>query len=392
MMRLRHVSVTREGWYYLAVLLLIFGGAMLREVNLLLMVAGILLGPVVYSVWAVRRSLRELRAERKLPGGVCAGDLLVVPLQVANPRRRGAAWSVVVEDRIRRVDQPDGAALLRPAVLFTHVAAGQSERGAYRARLTARGRYRFGPLRLSTRFPFGLLEWRVELGAEEVMTVYPRLGQLTRRWAARHREAFDSAHRRERRHGSAGEFYGVRAWHEGDPMRWIHWPTTARTGALSVRQFEQPRDREVVVLVDLWQPARPTRAQRDNVELAVSFAATILADFCRKGAGAVHLVALDGSGERIGGPASQPRLQEMMERLALAAPSAEPRTSELLECALDGIRGGAELVLVTTRPVPPDALALRGHCHYDSARRAALRHLRVVDASSGALDEYFRSR
>lgn len=392
MMRLRHVTVTREGWYYLAVLVLIFGGAMLREVNLLLMVAGILLGPVVYSVWAGRRSLRGLRAERKLPRSICAGDLLVVPLQVGNSRRRGAVWSVVVEDRIRRDDQADSAGPLRPAVLFAHVAAGQIERGSYRARLTARGRYRFGPLRLSTRFPFGLLEWRAELGDGEVLIVYPRLGRLSRRWAARHREAFDHAHRRERRDGSAGEFYGVRAWHEGDPMRWIHWPTTARTGALSVRQFEQPRDREVVVLVDLWQPARPTPSDGDSVELAVSFAATILADFCRKGAGDVHLVTLDGSGERIGGPASQPRLEEMMERLALAAPSDHARTAELLDRALDGTRGGAELVLVTTRPVPHDELALRGHSHYDAARRAALRHLRVVDASSGTLEEYFRSQ
>ena len=40
----RQTTLCREGWYYLLVLGLIFGGAMLREVNLLLVLAGMLPG------------------------------------------------------------------------------------------------------------------------------------------------------------------------------------------------------------------------------------------------------------------------------------------------------------------------------------------------------------
>jgi uncharacterized protein (DUF58 family) len=409
---LRRIPITREGWYYLVVLGLILGGAMLREVNLLLMLAGILLGPVVYSLLAVRRTLAGLRVERRMPRSVCAGDLLVVHLIVTNPRRRLGAWGVAVEDCLQRRSRPDetasgrpaarpslsapppaarGEEPLRPPVLFPYVAAGQSVKAAYRARLPRRGRYDLGPLRLSTRFPFGLFERTVVVPAEGSLVVYPRLGRLTRLWAARRREAFAGTHRRERRHGAEGDFYGVRGWHDGDSLRWVHWRTTARTGNLSVRQFEQPRNRDVAVLLDLWQPPTPTPLQRENVELAVGFAATVLADLCRKGGSNVHLAALDPGPSHLGGPASPPLLEAMMERLALVEPLDDDRLDELLGHALGRVEPGTELVLVSTRAVElPDAGGPAGP-GTDAVRRAMLRGLRVVDVSNPKLDDYFRA-
>ena len=84
-----------------------------------------------------------------------------------------------------------------------------------------------------------------------------------------------------------------------------------------VRQFEQPRNRDVAVLVDLWQPERPGPRQPENVERAVSFAATLVAELCRKGGSDVYLVMADPVLRLSGGPASAALLQEMMERLAL---------------------------------------------------------------------------
>ena len=63
-----------------------------------------------------------------------------------------------------------------------------------------------------------------------------------------------------------------------------------------VLQFEQSRNRDVALLLDLWQPDQPTAADRENVELAVSFAATVVADLCRKGDSNVYLSTLGGRG------------------------------------------------------------------------------------------------
>ena len=174
-------------------------------------------------------------------------------------------------------------------MLFPYVPAGQSRKGAYRGRLVERGRYQFGPVRLSTRFPFGLFSRTITVGESETLIVLPRLGRLTEGWAARRLEAFAGADRRRRRAGPEGDFYGVREWRSGDGRRLIHWRSSARLGKLVVRQFERPRSRDVAVVLDLWQPEPPAAEHLENVELAVSFAATVLADLCRKGGSNVYL-------------------------------------------------------------------------------------------------------
>lgn len=385
----RRIAVCREGWYYLLVLGLVFFGAMLREVNLLLILAGLLLGPLLFNLRAVLVTLRNLEVRRKMPQTVCAGDLLVANVSVTNARRRIGSWAVVVDDEV----QPESARAhekpLRPSVLFPYVPAGQTRKGVYRGRLVRRGRYRVGPLRVSTRFPFGLFCRTIEVGQRETLTVLPRLGRLTRGWAARRREAFAGTHRRERRHGTEGDFYGLRPWRSGDSRRWIHWRSSARSGELVVRQFEQPRNRDVAVLVDLWQPLRPAPQDRDHVELAVSFAATVLSDLCRKGGSTLHLGA--GDPQLLSGPASLALLQDMMERLAVVEAHATDRLAELLDRALGEIEPGTEIVLVSTRPIDLSDRARFVALWADPARRSLLRRIRCVDVSSAELSKFFRA-
>lgn len=369
----------------------------MREVNLLLILAGMLAGPMVLGAWATGHSLRRLRVMRRVPEGVCAGDLILGQVQVFNDRPRLGSWALVVEDTLERM--PNGSGNGRrtrtrpvcPAVLFPYVPAGQSRRATYQGRLPERGQYRLGPLRVSTRFPFGLLRKSLALGNHEVLTVYPRLGRLTQRWMARHHEAFSGTHRRERRHGSEGDFYGVRPWQAGDPMRWIHWRSTARLGEPVVRQFEQPRNRDVALVVELWQPASPDRAQRESVELAVSFAATVVTDLCRRG-GSDLLLATAADGEHITqGPASAALMHTMMEQLAVVEPHADDRLPGLLDAALRRLDPGTEVVLVSTRPLRLTDRARFAAVAADPSRRATLRRIRVVDASHHELETYYHA-
>ena len=80
-MILKHRTVIcREGWYYLVVLGFVVGGALMRQINLLLIIAGMMAGPLLYNWREVIASLKGLHVRRKLPEGICAGDLLVVDL------------------------------------------------------------------------------------------------------------------------------------------------------------------------------------------------------------------------------------------------------------------------------------------------------------------------
>ncbi|MBU4272236.1 MAG: DUF58 domain-containing protein [Planctomycetes bacterium] len=394
MMFRRQTTVCREGWYYLVIVALVLGGAMLKEVNLLLILAGMLLGPVLLNWRAVGLALRGLKIERRLPLRVGAGDPLAVGLNLTNTRRRLGSWAIVAEEQIQReADTRRGRrpTTLRPSVLFPYVRAGQWRKGGYRGRLERRGRYRFGPIRLSTRFPFGLFSKTITVGRPETLIVLPRLGRLTEGWTARRMEAFAGADRRRNRPGLEGDFYGVRQWRAGDGKRLIHWRSSARTGELTVRQFERPRSRDVAVVLDLWQPDPPAAEHLETVELAVGFAATVLTDLCRKGGSNVYLTLADDEPDCIGGPASPATLQNLTERLALIEARAEDALPELLAHALRRTASDTEVVLVGTRPVDLADASRLALLWSDPVLRERTQRIRCIDASSKRLAEFFQA-
>jgi uncharacterized protein (DUF58 family) len=306
-----------------------------------------------------------------------------------------AAWTVVVEDEVRRVASAsagnhDGPPALHPGVLFPYVPAGQLRKGAYRGRLTERGRHQFGPVRLSTQFPFGLFSRTITIGQSETLVVFPRLGQLTEGWAARRLEALAGADRRRQRSGNEGDFYGVREWRSGDGRRLVHWRTSARLGKLVVRQFERPRSRDLAVVLDLWQPERPSTDHLENVELAVSFAATVLSDTCRQGGSSVFLAPGEAGQPCWGGPASPALLQGLMERLATVEARSDDPLPAVLADTLLRTAAGAEIVVASTRPVDLTDTARFASLWSDPALREPMRRIRCVDASSDSLAQYFR--
>ena len=385
-------SLCGEGWYYLLVLAFVLTAAMLREMNLMLVLVGMLVGPLLFSWRLVVATLRGLEVRRKMPPEICAGDLLVVNVELANTRRRLGSWAVALREQIRAEAGPGRGQSIRPTVFFVYVPAGRARSGVYRGRLPQRGRYRFGPLRLSTRFPFGLFERRITLDQTDTLTVFPRLGRLTHAWITRHHQAFEGTQRRERRHSRVtGEFYGVREWRGGDSRRWIHWRSSARHGTLVVRQFEQHRNRDVAVLVDLWQPPRPNSEDLENVELAISFAATVVADLCRKGGSNVLVGTTGTQPECTGGPASPALMQGAMERLAVAEASSEDRLPALLEQALAQIEPGTEVVLVSTRANDLSDAARFPVLWRDPARRAMVRRVRTINTAGNELADYFQA-
>lgn len=402
----RSTAITRVGWQYIVIFALVFGGAFANDVNLLLILGSMLVGPLLLSRHLAMFTLRNLVVRRRLPRAVCAGDLLVVNLAISNTRRRVGSWILVLEEPIRRLAgggadrqsagflagwQPAPHGLVGEAsVLFPYVPARQTCKGDYRGRLAQRGRYRVGPLRVSTRFPFGLFRYSMKCGTTALLTVLPRLGRLTQSWSALRHESFAGNDRREHRPGIDGDFYGLRPWQRGDSRRWIHWRTSARAGGVMVRQFEQPHSRDAAIVLDLWQPANLEAAHAENVELAVSFAATLAAELCRKGSSDVFLVAADPEPRVTGGPGSAALLQDLMERLAVVDSQSRDCVPELLQAAVGQIEPGTEIVLVSTRPIDLSHPDYAGKLPGDVARRISGRGLRVIDTSSENLARYFQ--
>jgi uncharacterized protein (DUF58 family) len=294
-------------------------------------------------------TLRRLEVRRRVLSGAHAGSWLTVEIEVANSRRRLGSWAVSLADCLERKDNPGAAPAVRPTLMFAYVPAGGCLRQAYRVRLPQRGRYALGPLRVSTRFPFGCCQRTLWVPGDEQLVVLPRLGRL-RSARLQSCQPTPQGTRGARRPGYVpGDFFAVREWQPGDSVRWVHWRSTARHRELVVRQFEQPGERELAVLLDLWEPPEPPPDQRRRVELAVSFAATLVADFCRRSRGPLLLATASAPPVCLENPASFATSRGVMEALAVVQASPAAPLAVLRDEALRRLGPQSDVILISTR-------------------------------------------
>ncbi len=104
---------------------------------------------------------------------------------------------------------------------------------------------------------------------------------------------------------------GVREYVDGDPIRSVHWPATARTGAVMIREFEGPRRPHVVIVADLRGP---------DPEGVASRAAGMADDALRHGA-RVQLATAEVDGPRVGDVTSSLHVGRRLARAVVGSPA-----------------------------------------------------------------------
>jgi uncharacterized protein (DUF58 family) len=75
--------------------------------------------------------------------------------------------------------------------------------------------------------------------------------------------------------GQGDEFYALRAYEEGDDLRKIHWPTSARIDELVVRQEELLAEPRVLIILDTTAAKHRGRGPDSSLETSVSACASI---------------------------------------------------------------------------------------------------------------------
>src|SRR5262245_55789789 len=100
----RRAWLTREGWYYATVLAFIIGGAVLRSINLLVILAGTMIASLLFNWRLAMASLTGLIVHRRLPEQIVAGQPLTVEIKIENTRWWMSSWLLMVEDWVERVE------------------------------------------------------------------------------------------------------------------------------------------------------------------------------------------------------------------------------------------------------------------------------------------------
>lgn len=389
-MKRTNLKIAREGWYYLGMLGFIIAGAVIRDINLLYIMAGMMLGPILVSCYASTRALRRLGLRRRVEPLVAAGEPLYVEVTASKPKGSPLGLAIQVTDTIHR--QGEARKTSRQTKLFYPVVRhDQPVTLSYCARLNQRGVYELGPLRASTGIPVGLVRAHVVSVGTRMVKVSPPLGQLQPAWSRTMRQKDSSGQESVRRRARGqGEFYGMREWRDGDSRNWIHWRTTAKRQKLTVRQFQQPVSQDLVVILDLYQPRNEAMAH-ETVEAAVSFVATLVAEQRKHGSASICVASASENSFVIDGTVSPVFYREVMERLAMVQADHRERLLDVLGDALRRATPNAKCVLVslTNRNLLSEEFAT---LQEQLDVRRSLGDVLCVQAGSELFDQYFQSQ
>jgi uncharacterized protein (DUF58 family) len=382
------VKLTSEALVYMVILIVLFAGSMLGRSNMLRLVFCLLAGPFVLNGWVTVRILRRIEMCRSFPSRVMAGDTFNVDLSLTNNKRWFSSWMMEAQDRVRSESEE-----LRVSVLFTRVPPRSERTGRYRLRLMNRGRFRFNEVRVSSRFPLGLMERAVVIDQPGELLVYPRLGQFLSHWEQKLFSTEEYVQTPASRRGAFDdEFHRLREYQPGDSTRSIHWRTSARANALMVRDFHQHRDRDLLIVLDLWEPSRSAlAADPDLIERAVSLAATLCVRQCRQSLDSELWLGVHGRDPvRWNGNAGLDTIDAVLECLALAQPVASEFTGDLVQHWASLAPGNSRRIMVTTRtPNQVQSLLHAASAHgNDPGHREPFRVLTADAATVSGLMEW----
>ncbi len=255
------------------------------------------------------------------------GDTTTITLALRNRRRR-ALRHLSIHDEVESL----GLAAFEIAKLMGEETASAT----YRVTCRPRGVYKVGPARAITSDPLRLAELSAPDGPIDRLVVYPTVEDLTGFPVIRGRDPAMNASRPEHSQRGGEDFYTLREYQRGDDMRRVHWPYSAKTDELMIRQLETPWQSRALVMLDV----RPSVYESaDAFEMAVSGAASVVTHLVKSGFDA-DLWAGDPD------PIDASRYSAAMERLALV----ETNDEIDIEAVASRIRqrpGGGALVLVT---------------------------------------------
>ena len=366
------------GWQGLAILAgVTLVAAALSAADVALLSACLLLAGLCARGWAAAALARVEYHRQPLATRLFCGDVLTLETRLGNAKPVPLPWAEVWE-RLPLALEPEGdreGSIAQAGTIWvkrgTAVWPYRRVRWQRRLACTRRGAYVLGEQWLRVGDPFGLIERQAPVadGRTEVI-VYPRVVSLRRLGLPLHHPSLDAVSPRSPATDPT-RTAGLRDYRPEDPLRLIHWPTTARRGSLQVRVLEPATSLRVSLVLDVrgfW-----VGVYRETlVEQAISALASVAVYLHEQGQ-PVGLLANTDPPLELSPGATVGHLQDLLEALARlhTAPSVP-----LLPWLLGPLPRGSTAVLAVSDLAPDLGLSLA------TLREAGCRVLPIL-ASSG---------
>ncbi|WP_299412183.1 DUF58 domain-containing protein [Acaryochloris sp. IP29b_bin.148] len=258
------------GWVILGLTTFFLLAAANTLAGWLYVLGGLGLGLLLVSAVLPIQSLQGVQVERLPLLPVSVGESLNLGLKLSNSTK-------AVKSLLQVQDQPPSSLGAATSHSIAHIPAQATYTWTYTVKPQQRGVYRWQKVQLRSAAPLGLFWCRRSRPVQTKAIVYPQILPLQQCPLLDHSGHDQDRQRQVHQMGPHNNTEGVtrsmRPYRWGDPLRLIHWRTSARHNELRTRELEMFAGGQTLVIAldssNAWHP--------DHFEQAVIAAASLYA-------------------------------------------------------------------------------------------------------------------
>jgi len=212
-----------------------------------------------------------IKVIRNTRGTAVEGYNLTVGLSVVN-NGTFTAHNLEIEDNFT----PRPPTTQNPIILIRGLLPGKAIDVDYQQECYMRGSYMIGPIIITHSDAFGLFFISQRLEVLTPLLVYTQTFMIKElpKLAGGGRVSWygiETAHIS----GDEHEFYGIREYQPEDPIKNIHWRSSARLQKLVVQQFERCSETQVTIALDLMKENNIGSGKETTLEYSIKIAASL---------------------------------------------------------------------------------------------------------------------
>ncbi len=228
---------TKSGWCFIGLMFLLYLSSMQSQSGLLFFIIGIIVACFVLNLVKARNSLKFIKFHLPENIRMVEGEHSSMTMEIENtsPQTQG----------LIEVKSPLGV-LFRIGAL----SGNATEHIFPEITFPVRGVYEISKLSVTSTFPFGLIEVRKKLDQRGGITVIPAVYSCVPPPADGFEPMTGGLFTGKYKSQSGSEFAGVREYNSDDPIRMIHWKSSAKGRGLMVKEFNEELSGRITIIID----------------------------------------------------------------------------------------------------------------------------------------------
>ena len=204
-----------------------------------------------------------------------------------------------------------------------------------------RGLLRFEPAVVSARDPLGLARRSSRVGERDSVLILPKIYPIPAQVLRGRRECRTQGMSTALSIGSSEEFVSIREYRRGDPLRHVHWKSSARADRLLVREFQDEFLVRQAIVLDTFGDRCSPELFEEVISLAASFATAL-----RANESLLDFVVMRDGAAPFAADLVTSTLEEVLQTLAAIEPCRDGSFDRLADLVMERLPGIAGMICI----------------------------------------------